>query len=64
MLKYLRTMFPRSVRASLYAAAVAADAALIADGQLPAWSAAVVAPMLLALLHLTPKDVDQAPGQD
>ena len=55
---FVKAMFPRPVRASLYTAAIAADVALIAAGQLPEWSAGVVAPLLLALLHLTPKDVE------
>ncbi len=64
MLNTLRILFPRPVRASLYAVGLALDAGLIVDGRLPAWSAVVAAPLLLALLHLSPKDVDPAPKQD
>ena len=64
MLDTLRTLFPRPVRASLYGSASALVAALVAKGDLPWWAVLVDAPLLLALLHLTPDDVDPAPTQD
>lgn len=66
MLKLVRRLaraaFTRKVRASLYAAAIAAVAALVGSGELPPWSVAVAGPLLLALLNLSPDDVD--PDQD
>lgn len=64
MLAALRTLFPRPVRASLYGSATAVVTALVAKGELPWWAVLVDAPLLLALLHLTPADLDPAPDQD
>lgn len=58
VLAFLRVLFPRPVRASLYASGIAAVAALVVAEQLPVWSAPIAAPLLLALLHLNPKDVE------
>lgn len=62
----LKHVFNRAVRGSLYGAGIAAVAALVATGEIPAWAAPVAAPLLLALLHLSPADVadDPAPNQD
>lgn len=62
----VKLVFNRRVRAALYGAGIAADGALVAAGELPAWTLAVAGPLLLALLNLSPADVpaDPAPGQD
>lgn len=57
-MRILRTIFTRRVRAALYGAGIAADAALIASGDFPGWTAAVAAPLLLAILNLTPAEVE------
>lgn len=64
MLAILRALFPRPVRATFYGSASALVAALVAKGDLPWWAVLVDAPLLLALLHLNPEDVDPAPLQD
>lgn len=58
MLDKIRALFPRPVRASLYAAGVAAVAALVTSGELPAWASPLAGPFLLALLNLSKADVE------
>ena len=62
LIPILRRIFTRPVRASLYAVALAAFTSLVAAGKIPAWAAPVAAPFLLALLNLTPKDVEKDDG--
>lgn len=66
LVKVLRAAFPRPVRVATYVGGTGAIAAEITAGNLPGWSAVLAAPLLLALLHLTPADVetDPAPDQD
>ena len=66
ILKALRGFFPRPVRVTLYLGGTGAIAAEITAANLPVWSSALATPLLLALLHLNPADVedDPAPDQD
>jgi hypothetical protein len=55
----LARRLPRSVRVSAYSGGYAAIVALIAAGRLPGWTAAIGSPLLLAVLNLTPKDIEK-----
>lgn len=55
----LRAVFPRSVRMYLYGVSVAVTVALVSVEVLPVGAVALVGPPLLALLNLSPKDVEQ-----
>lgn len=56
--RFLKAAFPRRVRAALYGAGYAALVALVASGELPAWVLAPGSPLMLAILNLTPADVE------
>lgn len=64
--KLAKRIFRRPVRAALYGSGIAGVAALVGSGEIPAWAAPIGAPLLLALLNLSPADVDDdpAPNQD
>lgn len=54
----LRAIFNRRVRAGLYLVALALVPSFVAAGDLPAWALPLAGPPLLALLNLSPGDVE------
>lgn len=61
---FLNRILTRNVRGALYSAGAAAIPGLVASGDLPAWALPFAAPLLLALLKLSPEDVDEEPDYD
>lgn len=55
--RILKAIFVRRVRVAIYSGVSAADVALVASGDLPAWTLVAVPSFLLAILNLSPDDV-------
>lgn len=58
MMAKIRAVFTKPVRKYIYSVSLALTAALVAWGKLPGEAMAYVVPLALALLNLTPDEVD------